>query len=627
MVRRTWTRSIPSRSWRATAAGRLPVEKRPRVLSFPNRMGNLVGSPFAFRQHGESGIWMSSLFPHLAERADDLCVINSMHCSNSRHGGAVLEWHTGSDTFVRPSMGSWITYGLGSENQNFPGYVTICQDLAQGGANNFGSGFLPAVYQGTTLGHSGTKPQEARIPFIGDGSGSPRPAAARARPDRARWTAARPRSAGPTIELDARIASFELAFRLQTRGARNAGHLGRVAGHAASVRPRRSHDGRLRHAVPAGAAVRRSGACASCNATSAAGMPTTTCKADHGQLARAVDKPIAGLLTDLKQRGLWDDTLVVWGGEFGRTPTCEGTDGRDHNPHGYTMWLAGGGVKAGPHLGQDRRLRLFRRRRQGPRPRLARHDPSSAGARPQAADLPIRGPRLPPDRRPRRTRRREFSREAPARHQALSTDQTRREFLAAAGGSTLAAPSPSRLALAGDAAARRLDAAQPATIPPHRPMTVEGVHAYTDRVSVAAGETIRFHVSSSIPYELQVCRLGTDVDGPARDEILHSFGRSPRGHPADPPRLVSAWSRSHSMPGRCLPGLTLEIWISRWRTDRAAGDHQPVRRAASLRFRLVCQRGRIARLLSRRRRRASSRQNLHTTPPDQLRMEVNPQGL
>ena len=148
----------------------LPVEKLPRVLSFPNRMGNLVGSPFEFHQHGESGTWMSSLFPHLSQRADDLCVINSMHCSNSRHGGAVLEWHTGSDTFVRPSMGSWITYGLGSENQNFPGYVTICQDLAQGGANNFGSGFLPAVYQGTTLGHSGTKPQEARIPFIGDGS-------------------------------------------------------------------------------------------------------------------------------------------------------------------------------------------------------------------------------------------------------------------------------------------------------------------------------------------------------------------------------------------------------------------------------------------------------------------------
>ena len=168
----------------------------------------------SFEQHGESGLPISSLFPHLARRADDLCVINSMHCSNSRHGGAVLEWHTGSDTFVRPSFGSWVTYGLGSENQNFPGYVTICQDLSQGGANNFGSAFLPAVYQGTTLGYAGEKPREARIPFIGDGT---------ARRDLQRleldliaaWTGDEAANREPETELDARISSFELAFRLQ----------------------------------------------------------------------------------------------------------------------------------------------------------------------------------------------------------------------------------------------------------------------------------------------------------------------------------------------------------------------------------------------------------------------------
>src|SRR5262249_5246850 len=192
----------------------LPPAMRPRVLSFPNRMGNLVGSPFEFRRHGESGLWISSLFPHLARRADDLCVINSMHCSNSRHGGVVLEWHTGSDTFVRPSMGWWILYGLGSENQNFPGYVTICQDLSQGGANNFGSGFLPAAYQGTRLGHSGLKPQEAKIPFIGDG-------AARADLQRleldliAGMDRRGAQDRAPDDELDAGIASFELAFRLR----------------------------------------------------------------------------------------------------------------------------------------------------------------------------------------------------------------------------------------------------------------------------------------------------------------------------------------------------------------------------------------------------------------------------
>jgi hypothetical protein len=323
----------------------LPVEKLPRVLSFPNRMGNLVGSPFEFHQHGESGTWMSSLFPHLSQRADDLCVIISMHCSNSRHGGAVLEWHTGSDTFVRPSMGSWITYGLGSENQNFPGYVTICQDLAQGGANNFGSGFLPAVYQGTTLGHSGTKPQEARIPFIGDVSR--RRDLQRLELDLiARTERCQAATRGPDDELDARIASYELAFRLQSE----APEMQNVVGESSVTKRLYGLDD------PATAAFGTQ--CLLARRFSERGVRFVQCniggwdshnhlKADHANLARAIDKPIAGLLADLKGRGLWEDTLVVWGGEFGRTPTCEGTDGRDHNPHGYTMWLAGGGVKSG----------------------------------------------------------------------------------------------------------------------------------------------------------------------------------------------------------------------------------------------------------------------------------------
>ncbi len=323
----------------------LPAESRPRVVSFPNRMGNLVGSPFEFQQHGDSGLWISSLFPHLARRADDLCLINSMFCSNSRHGGAVLEWHTGTDTFVRPSMGAWVTYGLGTENQNFPGYVTICQDLAQGGANNFGSAFLPAAYQGTPLGYAGLKPQEARIPFIGDGSA--RRDLQRLEADLvARMDRRQAETRGPDSELDARIASFELAFRLQTE---------------APEMQDLTHESKATHELygldnPATADFGTQ--CLLARRFSERGVRFVQCnlsgwdahnklKEDHSRLAQAIDKPIAGLLTDLKQRGLWDDTLVIWGGEFGRTPTCEGTDGRDHNPHGYTMWLAGGGVKAG----------------------------------------------------------------------------------------------------------------------------------------------------------------------------------------------------------------------------------------------------------------------------------------
>ncbi len=323
----------------------LSEEKRPRVISFPNRMGALVGSPFDFRQHGGGGTWISSLFPHLARRADDLCVINSMFCSNSRHGGAVLEWHTGTDTFIRPSMGAWITYGLGSENQNFPGYVTICQDLAQGGANNFGSAFLPAAYQGTALGYSGLKPQEARIPFIGNGA---------AHADRQRLELDQVRQMdrrqaerrGPDDELEARIASFELAFRLQVE-----------APEMQDLSDESKHTREL-YGLDDPETADFATQCLLARRFSERGVRFVQCnlsgwdahnklKENHSRLAKAIDKPIAGLLADLRQCGLWNDTLVIWGGEFGRTPTCEGADGRDHNPHGYTMWLAGGAVKGG----------------------------------------------------------------------------------------------------------------------------------------------------------------------------------------------------------------------------------------------------------------------------------------
>src|SRR5262245_4007678 len=323
----------------------LPAEQRPRVLSFPNRMGNLVGSAFSFQEHGESGLPISSLFPNLAHCADELCVINSMHCSNSRHGGAVLEWHTGSDTFVRPSFGSWVTYGLGSENQNFPGYVTICQDLSQGGANNFGSAFLPAAYQGTTLGYAGEKPREARIPYIGNDA-SKRDLQRLELDLIASMDRRRVQNRAGDTELDALSSSFELAFRLQA----DAPEMLSIEGESGATHKL--------YGLDDPSAADFGAQCLLARRLSERGVRFVQCnlggwdahnnlKANHAGLARAIDKPIAGLLTDLKQRGLWEETLVIWGGEFGRTPTCEGTDGRDHNPHGYTMWVAGGGVKAG----------------------------------------------------------------------------------------------------------------------------------------------------------------------------------------------------------------------------------------------------------------------------------------
>ena len=320
----------------------LPFAK-PRVVSAET--GNLLKSPWKFKQHGKSGAWASELFPQVASHADDLCFIKSMHASNSRHGGALLELHTGSDTFVRPSMGSWVTYGLGTENRNLPGFVTICPTLTHGAENNFSSAFLPAIYQGTPVGNAGMPSDQARIPFIAGDT----PAKLQRmeldflnRMDRERLA-----QSGPDNALQGRIDSFELAYRMQS-AAPEAQDLSKETAETQKLYglddPVTANFGRqcLMARRFAEAGVRFVQVSHSYKWDQHGDL-----KKDHAKNAREVDKPIAGLLADLKRRGLLKDTLVWWGGEFGRTPTAQGGDGRDHNPHGFTMWLAGGGMKAG----------------------------------------------------------------------------------------------------------------------------------------------------------------------------------------------------------------------------------------------------------------------------------------
>ena len=321
----------------------LPFAK-PRVLSFPLRHGNLVGSPFGFRRHGESGAAVSEVFPEIAARVDELCIVNSMHCTNPRHGGAVLEWHTGTDTFIRPSLGSWLVYGLGTENRNLPGYVTICQALSQGGANNFGSAFLPAACGGTPLGRDGTPASEAKFPFI-------KPAASRDVQQKElemirRLGRKQLELTGSDQALEDRIASFELAFRMQ------------AAAPEVQALETESRATQALYGIDEKATEDFGRQCLLARRYSERGVRFVQCNSngwDHHsglessmrQMARSVDKPIAGLLSDLKSRGLLDETLVVWGGEFGRTPTAENGNGRDHNPHGFTMWMAGAGIRPG----------------------------------------------------------------------------------------------------------------------------------------------------------------------------------------------------------------------------------------------------------------------------------------
>jgi hypothetical protein len=320
-----------------------PFEK-PRV-QFAGT-GNLLRSPWEFKKYGQSGLEVSDLFPNVGGCADDLCVIRSLHADNTAHGGALLQLHTGSDTFVRPSVGSWIVYGLGTENENLPGFITICPTLGHGGVRNFSSAFLPALYQGTGIGNASIPASRAQINHIK--SLEKEPARQRRQLDLLQeMNRETLKAAQVDSQLEARIESFELAFRMQTEAPKWMDITGESAAtldlYGIGKEPT-DNFGRQ---------------CLLARRYAQAGVRFIQCthsykwdqhgdlKRDHARNAAEVDLPIAGLLKDLKAHGLLKDTLVVWGGEFGRTPTAQGDDGRDHNPNGFSMWMAGAGVKGG----------------------------------------------------------------------------------------------------------------------------------------------------------------------------------------------------------------------------------------------------------------------------------------
>lgn len=325
---------------------------RPRV-TFAST-GTLLASPWSFRRYGASGSWVSTLFPNVARCVDDLCFVHSLYGTNAAHGGALLKLHTGSDNFVRPSIGSWVTYGLGSDNRNLPGFITICPTLAHGGVNNWGSAFLPAAYQGTPLGNASVPAEEARVRYIRGGGPSE---IQRLQLDRLmamnRQHLGR---SGDAAALEARIDSFELAFRMQ----REMPEAEDISSETPATRRLYGLDDPVTANFGRQCLLARRFAERGVRFIQVTHSDAMVQWDQHGDLrrgheknAREVDRPIAGLLRDLKARGLLEDTLVWWGGEFGRTPTVQGggNDGRDHNPEGFTMWLAGGGVKGGYHHG------------------------------------------------------------------------------------------------------------------------------------------------------------------------------------------------------------------------------------------------------------------------------------
>ncbi len=317
------------------------------------KQGKLLKSPWRFDRHGDSGLPVSELFPNVARHIDDLCVLRSVHGTNPAHGGAALKLHTGNDQLVRPSMGAWVSYGLGTENADLPAFVTICPTLAHGGVNNWGAAFLPAECQGTPIGNASMPAEAAKVRNVRnpryDRSTQRRQLDLIAEMNRDHL-----QSSGSDAMLEGRLRSFELAFRMQSTVPqlqdldRETEATHRLYG---IDDPITEDFGRqclmARRFLEAGVRFVQ----VTHSDSEVQWDQHSNLVQGHTKNAAEVDRPIAGFLEDLKRRGLLEDTLVLWGGEFGRTPTAQGSNGRDHNPHGFTMWMAGGGVKGGMAYG------------------------------------------------------------------------------------------------------------------------------------------------------------------------------------------------------------------------------------------------------------------------------------
>ena len=314
----------------------------------------LYASPFSFAQHGQSGRWISELFPNLARCADDLCVIHSMTGDSSNHAPATFEMNTGVVLAGRPSMGSWITYGLGSENQNLPGYVLLFDVGPFGGAANHSAAFLPGAFQGTRFYSEGDAVLNLRPP-------EERSDSQRSTYDFIGKLNARHRAERDGLdELDARIASYELAYRMQSE-ALDLGDFGNESAETLAMYGiDDANEDTAKYArkclMARRLAERGVRFVQLYNTMDGYGWDAHGGEHDieknHRRNAAQVDKPVAALLTDLKRRGMLDDTLVLWLSEFGRTPMLQGDHGRNHSPYGFSIWLAGGGVRAGQAIGR-----------------------------------------------------------------------------------------------------------------------------------------------------------------------------------------------------------------------------------------------------------------------------------
>jgi len=316
-------------------------------------VGYLEPSHFTFRNYGDSGLPISSLYPNVSKFADDLCVIRSMHCDSPAHSPGILQMNSGEVVFGKPSLGAWLGYGLGMRNENLPSYVVMTDHRGgpRGGAGAWTAGFMPASYQGTLFRSQGTPVLDLATPKGTSNTTQRRIFDLLGRLNR-RHLQVRPGNS----ELEARIKSYELAYNMQTE-----------ATEAVDI-DQESEQTRERYGLNDERTAYFGGQCLLTRRLLERGVRYVqlysgggenswdahdNCIKNHKEHAGETDQPIAAFMEDLKSRGLWDETLIIWGGEFGRTPTSEGVGkpGRDHNHYGFSMWLAGAGVKGGQAIG------------------------------------------------------------------------------------------------------------------------------------------------------------------------------------------------------------------------------------------------------------------------------------
>jgi hypothetical protein len=318
---------------------------KPSPKLYLGQKRNLLASPWKFHKQGQSGLEVSELFPHIGSCADRLCLLRSMVADDVNHPGGCLQMNTGERVATRPSLGAWVTYGLGTENQNLPGFIAIGPGPLIEGARQYGAAFLPAAYQGTFV-------SDLKNPIHNLKNDRVSPDRQRLELDALRRLNDLHRAdRNEDSRLSARIESFELAYRMQLQ-APDAFDLTRET---AATQRRYGIDQQAtevfgRQCLLARRLVERGVRFVQLYHTTGGFQPWdqhSDLKGGHARNALATDRPIAGLLQDLEARGLLAETLVIWGGEFGRTPAAEGTNGRDHHPYGFTMWLAGGGVRGG----------------------------------------------------------------------------------------------------------------------------------------------------------------------------------------------------------------------------------------------------------------------------------------